>query len=79
MWSGFFSRQHIGIFVVIAGTVCLAFSVRTWTQYSGDKYMEDIVERAEKNGAFVPTKTFIDRKLFWLGLAFVAFGSLLNW
>ena len=75
-----FTLQHIGIFLAIGGTICLAYSVKSNHQYSGDKYMEDIVERARKSkDAFVPTYTWIDKKLFRLGLALVATGSLLQW
>ena len=72
--------RHLGILFTILGTVLLAFSVKTVHQYSGDRYMEEIVERFEKDSSFiVPTKTWIDRKLFWGGLLFVALGSGLQW
>jgi len=74
-----FTRQHIGIFFTIIGTVCLAISVKTQTQYSGDKFMENCVERARKDGGFVPTYTYIDKKLFYTGLGCVGIGSLLQW
>jgi hypothetical protein len=32
-----FTCQHIGIILTIIGTVCLAFSIKTETQYTGDK------------------------------------------
>lgn len=74
-----FTRQHIGIILTIIGTVILALSVKSETQYSGDKLMEDCVERARKDGAFVPTYTYIDKKLFYIGLSCVAVGSLMQW
>jgi hypothetical protein len=74
-----FTRHHIGIILTIIGTVCLAFSVKSETQYSGDKLMEDCAERARKDGGFVPTYTYIDKKLFYAGLAFVGIGSVMQW
>lgn len=71
--------QHTGIIFSIMGTVFLAFSVKTETQYRGDKFMEDCVDRARKDNGFVPTYTYIDKKLFITGLLFVAIGSLLQW
>lgn len=74
-----FTYQHIAIILTIIGTVCLAFSVKTETQYTSDKLMEDCVERARKDGKFVSTYTYIDRKIFYIGLACVAMGSLMQW
>jgi len=31
-----FTRQHIGIILTIIGTACLAYSVKTETQYTGE-------------------------------------------
>jgi N-acetylglutamate synthase-like GNAT family acetyltransferase len=74
-----FTTPHIGILLTIAGTVCLAISVKSNTQYSGDEFMEDCVQRARKDGAFVPTYTYIDKKLFYTGLGLVAAGSFMQW
>jgi hypothetical protein len=74
-----FNYQHIGIILTIIGTVCLAFSVKTETQYTADKFMEDCLERARKDGKFVPTYTYIDKKVFYIGLACVGIGSLMQW
>jgi len=41
--------------------------------------MEDCVERARKDGKFVPTYTFIDKKRFDIGLTCVGIGSLMQW
>ena len=74
-----FTSQHIGIIITIIGTAYLAFSVKTETQYTGDKSMEDCVERARKDGKFVPTYTFIEKKMFYIGLTCVGIGSLMQW
>jgi len=74
-----FTCQHIVIILTIIGTACLAFSVKPVQQYTGDKLMEDCVERAMKDGKFVPTYTYIDKKMFCIGLACVGIGSLMQW
>jgi hypothetical protein len=72
-------RKILGITSTIVGTVLLAISVKSETQYTGDKYMEDIVERSRRDGGFVPTYTYIDKIRFRLGLACIAFGAVLQW
>ncbi len=73
------TRQQIGLLLTIAGTVALAFSVRTKGQYEGE--LSKVVERAKKEnpGLFVATETYIVRSLFWGGLMLVAVGALLQW
>jgi hypothetical protein len=79
MVPDYFTRQHIGIFVTIAGTVLLAFSVKIKSQYSGD--MAGVVDKLKGGNPDLiePTETRIVRGLFWTGLAFVAIGTLLQW
>jgi hypothetical protein len=72
-------RKIIGISLTIVGTFLLAISVKSETQYTGDKYMEDIVERSRKDGGFIPTYTYINKKLFRIGLACIAVGAILQW
>lgn len=79
MLDDLLARQHIGIFLTIAGTVLLAFSVRDKRQYFGN--MQKVADRLkEENRELVePTETTVVRRLFWAGLGFVAVGTLLQW
>ncbi|MFX0206138.1 MAG: hypothetical protein ACFFDT_09135 [Candidatus Hodarchaeota archaeon] len=73
------TRQQIGLLVTVIGTILLAFSVRTRSQYGRE--MADIIQKAEnKNQSLiVPTETCIVIPLFRGGLMLVVFGSLLQW
>lgn len=72
-------RKVLGIALTVIGTILLAISVKSETQYRGDVFMEDCVERARKDGAFIPTYTYISKRLFRSGLLCVALGSVFNW
>ena len=70
------SRQHLGLILVLVGTIFLAFSVQAKSQYNGKLLQE--LKKAYKN-LFVPTETVIIRPRFWGGLALIAAGSMLQW
>ena len=73
------SRQQFGIILTIIGTIFLAFSVKMKRQYIEDmaKRVDDI---KKKNPNLIePTETYIVQWLFWLGLFFIAVGSMLQW
>lgn len=73
------TRQQIGLLLTVAGTIALAFSVRTKGQYEGE--IAKVVKKAKKEnqGIFVPTETYSIRGLFWGGLTLVAVGVILQW
>ena len=78
--------QHVGILIVILGTICLAFAVKIENKYTlsarskkDKKKWKNIVKRAEDDSYFEPTIVFIDKMLFRIGLACVALGSLFQW
>jgi hypothetical protein len=70
------TRHELGLILVFAGTVCLAYSVRADTQY--DKDVLSHLKRAHKN-LFVPTETKIIPLLFRGGLALIALGTACQW
>lgn len=70
------SRQQLGLILIFAGTVCLAFSVRPETQY--DNKLLSHLRRAHKN-LFVPTETRIIPLLFRGGLSLIALGTACQW
>jgi uncharacterized membrane protein len=71
--------SHMGIILIFIGTVILACSVKSQTQYDGNEHMMDCVRRHIKDGGVVPTYTYIDKKLYYIGLACIGIGSLLQW
>lgn len=73
------TRQQIGLLFALAGTAALAFSVQPKRLYEGE--MARVVDEAKKKDASLsePTETYIVVRLFRLGLAFVALGTLLQW
>ena len=72
-----FSRQHAGLVLTVAGTVLLAFSVGVSRQYKGK--MARIADDLKDPTMIEPTETRISRPLFWGGLVLVAVGTLLQW
>lgn len=73
------TMQHLGIILTVIGTGFLAFSVRITRQYQGE--MAKDVDRIKMDHPELIefTQTHIVRKLFWIGLVFVALGSTLQW
>ena len=75
--------QYAGIILVITGTICLAYAVKIENKFTlsarskeDKKYWKDIVKRAEDETYYEPTIVFINKRLFRIGLACVAVGSL---
>ena len=73
----FISREHIGLILVVIGTIWLAFSVVIRRQYTSD--LNKIVDREKRNFLIQPTEVTICRWKFWIGLLFIAGGTLLQW
>jgi hypothetical protein len=71
--------RHWGILISILGTVLLAFSLKSENQYSKHQNRIEIEKWAKSNDGFLPTYTRIDNRLFYIGLALIAIGSLLQW
>jgi hypothetical protein len=73
------TRSQMGLLLTVVGTVALAFSLRTKSQYTGE--IAKVVKKAMRNNSrlFAPTETYIIRPLFWGGLFLVAVGALLQW
>jgi hypothetical protein len=65
---------HIGIIMVLIGTIILGFSTKTKEQKG------IALQILEEDGKIIkPNQTYIDKDLFWLGLEFIALGSFLQW
>ncbi len=76
----YMSRQHIGILLTVVGTIFLAISVKVIRQYYGEEAKAvDRIKKDKKGMIIEPTEVKIIRSYFWLGLALVSFGSLLQW
>ena len=73
----FISREHIGLISVVIGTIWLAFSLVIRRQYIDD--LGKIVDRKKLNSLIEPTEITICRWKFWIGLLFIAGGTLLQW
>ena len=79
MFSGFkldITRRHIGLLLVIFGTVVLALSIRVKPQIQ-DRGLREIARNHPDSIQL--TETTIIRWRFWLGLVFVAIGTALQW
>ena len=71
--------HRVGIIIGVIGTVFLAFSVKVKPQYYGEAArVVDTLKKDDPN-MIEPTETFINRIMFWIGLALVAIGSALQW
>lgn len=71
------TRRHIGLLLVIFGTVVLALSIRVKPQIQ-DRGLREKIARNHPDSIQV-TETTIIRWRFWLGLVFVAVGTALQW
>ena len=67
------TRQHLGIVLVVVGTVLLAFAVNVRSTQPPHRYPVHII------GSIVPTEATIRPWLQWSGLGLVAVGSALQW
>jgi len=78
-WMMFISTKHIGLILVVIGTVWLAFSLSVKRQYSGE--MRKAVDKFKKNekNLLELTEVKIDRFRFWIGLLFIAIGTIMQW
>jgi hypothetical protein len=66
--------QHLGIIMVLIGTFFLAISTKTMDQDQPG------LQIRRKDGKKIPAnQTYIDKSLFYIGLAFVALGAILQW
>ncbi len=73
------TRQQVGLLLAVLGAIALAFSVRTKSQYEGEKAEAVNKAKTKDPTLFEPTETYIVRGLFWGGLVLVALGALLQW
>jgi hypothetical protein len=72
--------QHLGILLTIAGTAFLAFSVQVRRQIGDGSPLRAVYDQKKREGNLMEiTETNISRGLFWMGLACVAVGALLQW
>jgi hypothetical protein len=73
------TRQQLGLLLVFAGTLALAFSVRTRRAYGGEAL--NAVEAAKKRqpDLIEPTEATIVTWRFRVGLLLVAIGTLFQW
>lgn len=73
------SRQHLGLLLVLAGTIAVAFSVSVRRLYDGEA--ATAVDRAKREdpGLLEPTEVRILPFWFRGGLALVAVGTALQW
>jgi hypothetical protein len=69
------TRQQIGLILTLLGTVSLAFSIRTLSQY--DK--KTLKEINPDKKLWAPTQVEIVMPLFWGGLVLVSIGTALQW
>lgn len=72
------TRQHLGLIIVILGTIALAFSVKTEEQHESDR------KEAEKRNPHMeklwsPVRVTVRRYLFYGGLLAIAIGTLMQW
>jgi len=68
------SKQHLGILISLAGTFILAFSVKVKKQKG-----YGIQTIGDDDYVIAVNESMIDIKLFWVGLACLAIGSVLQW
>jgi len=72
--------KHVGIILVVIGTILLAFSLKIIHGYdTKHPVMKESHKIAKESGYVWPSETYINKWLFWAGLACVALGSLLQW
>lgn len=70
-------RQHIGLILVLIGTLCLASSIKREEEPNETKRS---LERSNPHIKFwYSTRVTIIRRLFWSGIALVCMGTLLQW
>ena len=74
----FITCQHLGLLLVIAGTVPVAFSVHPKNQYDKD-LMKDIKRSPLRKSLISPTEVTTIRSLLWGGLVLIALGTLAQW
>lgn len=72
------TRQHIGIVLTVAGTFCLAFSVKVKGQLGRD-LKRDLASTIRRLNLVGITETTINPWLFWFGLLLIAVGAGLQW
>jgi len=71
------TRHHIGLLLVILGTVVLAFSTRIKSQIQDQELREKI--QINHPDLIQVTEAIIIRWRFWLGLTFIAIGTAFQW
>ncbi len=71
--------RHVGIAILLIGTLVLAFSVKQKRLYDDD--ISHVVNNLNKQNPKLrePTETTINLPMFCFGLVLVAIGSLLQW
>jgi hypothetical protein len=72
-------RKIMGILLTIIGAICLTYSSKSKSRFSGDPLMEDCVKRTIKDGGFVPSMGYRDTKLLIIGFACVVLGAIMTW
>jgi len=67
------TRQHLGIIMVLIGTIILGFSTKTKAQKG------IALQVLEEDGKIMkPNQTYIDKDLFLLGFLFISLCSFLH-
>ena len=72
-------RKIMGILLTIIGAICLTYSSKSKSRYSGDPLMEDCVKRTIKDGGFVPSMGYRDSRLLIIGFTCVGLGAIMTW
>jgi hypothetical protein len=71
------TRQQVGILLVCAGTIFLAFAIKADKQYESGPHAE-VAKRVAKDGFMQISDTTINLFRLRLGVALVGVGSLLQ-
>ena len=71
--------RHIGLILVVIGTFWLAFSLTIRRQYADER--EKVIDEFKKKemNLLEPTEATVNRFRFWIGLVFIAVGTLMQW
>ena len=71
------NHQHIGLILVLIGTLCLAFSIKTEEE---PNEMKRSFERSNPHLKFwYSTRVTIIKPLFWIGIILVMIGTAFQW
>ncbi len=74
----FIDNQHIGLILVLIGTLCIAFSFSTPEEEPN--LTKKSIERVNPHIKFwYSTRVTLNKPLFWFGIAFVMIGTGFQW